>query len=96
MLLQRKNNTFLLKASISAARKAGKAALSMQKNVKVKYKGAINPVTDADKKSEKILIDELSKLGDFGFLCEENTVKKLSETMWVIDPIDGTVNYAHG
>ncbi len=95
--MQRKNNAgFILKKAISAAEKAGKAALSMQKNIKVKYKGAINPVTDADKKSEKILIDELSKLGNFGFLCEENTVEKLSETMWVIDPIDGTVNYAHG
>ncbi|PKM99768.1 MAG: inositol monophosphatase [Elusimicrobia bacterium HGW-Elusimicrobia-2] len=97
MPLQRKNNAgSILKKAVAAARKAGRAALSMQKNISVEYKGAINPVTDADKKSERILIDELSKLGDFGFLCEENTVKKLSGTMWVIDPIDGTVNYAHG
>ena len=95
--MRRENNVgFLLKKAVAAVRKAGRAALLMQKGVHIDYKGAINPVTDADKKSERVLIDELFKLGDFGFLCEENTLEKIRETMWVIDPIDGTVNYAHG
>lgn len=68
----------------------------MQKKVRIEYKGRINPVTNADKKCEKFLVKKLAGLGDFGFLCEEKTRQKIKETMWVIDPIDGTVNYSHG
>ncbi|PIU18508.1 MAG: inositol monophosphatase [Elusimicrobia bacterium CG08_land_8_20_14_0_20_44_26] len=68
----------------------------MRKKIRIRYKGKINPVTNADKKTERYLIKKLSELGVFGFLCEENTYKNIKKDMWVIDPIDGTVNYTHG
>jgi len=77
-------------------KKAGEIALSMAGNLKINYKGKINPVTNADRKTEKFLVENLKKIGEFGFLCEEKTFTKISSVMWVIDPIDGTVNYSHG
>jgi len=88
-----KNNT--LKKAIQIVERAGKIALSLQKRVCVEYKGKINPVTSADKKTEKFLVENLSKLGDFGFFCEEASYRKIKEKTFVIDPIDGTVNYFH-
>jgi len=86
----------ILRQVLPVIEKAGRLAKSGQKKIRIEYKGRINPVTDADKRCEKFLVKELSKLCDAGFLCEEKTFKKTKKTMWVIDPIDGTVNYSHG
>ncbi len=86
----------ILKKTLPVIREAGKIALSMAGKLNIRYKGKINPVTNADKKTEKFLTENLKKIGNFGFLCEENTVTEIAPVMWVIDPIDGTVNYSHG
>ncbi len=55
-------------------------------------------VSSADKRSEKILIDELSKARpDFCFLCEESGEIKGKDPRhrWIIDPLDGTTNFLH-
>lgn len=55
-------------------------------------------VSSADKRSEKILIDELSKARPtFGFLCEESgeIPGKDERHRWIIDPLDGTTNFLH-
>lgn len=55
-------------------------------------------VTYVDKMAEKKIIDFLSRLiPDSGFIAEENTSVKRSETYnWIIDPLDGTTNFIHG
>lgn len=54
-------------------------------------------VTDADLASEKFLIDELSKLlPQAAFHSEESGKSGTGDYCWVIDPLDGTTNFAHG
>jgi myo-inositol-1(or 4)-monophosphatase len=65
---------------------------------KIDYKGRINPVTDYDLKSEQYITSHiLRRFPVHDILAEESgaAVKK-SPFRWIIDPLDGTVNYAHG
>ncbi len=57
-----------------------------------------NIVTTSDIKSQRYLIDKLSRLiPESGFFCEEEDLRDTDgEYIWVIDPIDGTANYARG
>lgn len=59
---------------------------------------AANLVTSSDIAVQHFLTERLSVLlPGSGFLCEEEDVKELShEYVWIIDPIDGTANYARG
>jgi len=69
------------------------------KNLKVEYKSNESDlVTDIDKASEKLITDFIKKKYPFhGILAEEGgNIKNGSEYVWVIDPLDGTVNFAHG
>ncbi len=65
---------------------------------KVRYKGVIDPVTQFDIKSERFVKSKIQKAyPDHSLLAEEgDDVDTGSEFRWVIDPLDGTVNYAHG
>ena len=55
-------------------------------------------VTEVDKASEKIIVDFIrKKYPGHGIITEESEgLKSRSEYNWVIDPLDGTVNFAHG
>ena len=69
------------------------------KHHEIEFKGnASNLVTEADKKSEKFITDcILNKFPDHGILAEESgEIKKGTEYTWVVDPLDGTTNFAHG
>lgn len=58
----------------------------------------LNLVTEYDKASEKIIIDHIRKTyPEHGFLAEETgaSLSKESPVLWVIDPLDGTMNFAH-
>ncbi len=63
----------------------------------VKYKGAIDPVTTADKNAEDFIINYLKRrFPDIKFLCEESCPKDIKGgTFWILDPLDGTVNFLH-
>ncbi len=63
----------------------------------VSKKGAIDLVTEADTGSEKIIIETIrSKFPDHAILAEESGLNKgTSACKWVIDPLDGTTNFAH-
>ncbi len=64
---------------------------------RIEYKGAINIVTDVDKKAEALIIKELKKsFPDYGVLAEESPEQKRGSAKWIIDPLDGTTNFAHG
>ncbi|MCE1190428.1 MAG: inositol monophosphatase [Ignavibacteria bacterium] len=66
---------------------------------KIEFKGSVsNLVTEIDKKSEKVITDYIKKtFPTHGILAEESGSSNLdAEYVWVIDPIDGTTNFAHG
>lgn len=69
------------------------------KNFEIELKGSVtNLVTEIDKKSEQVIIDFIKKnFNNHSVLAEESGYsKESSEYVWVIDPIDGTTNFAHG
>ena len=87
---------------IAAARKAGRALIrdfGELENLQISMKGPADFVTSADKRTEKILIEELSKARPgYGFLGEEGgAIDGADKThRFIIDPIDGTTNFMHG
>jgi myo-inositol-1(or 4)-monophosphatase len=91
-----------LNVMMAAARKAGKPLirdLGELENLQVSMKGPADFVTSADKRTEKILIEELSRARPgYGFLAEEGgAVEGKDKThRFIIDPIDGTTNFLHG
>jgi myo-inositol-1(or 4)-monophosphatase len=81
------------------ARQAGRIlSESYEKDHQVNFKGTIDLVTEVDHASEAFLINEISRLfPGHGFLAEESGASSgQTEHLWIIDPLDGTVNYAHG
>jgi myo-inositol-1(or 4)-monophosphatase len=85
--------------AIDAALKAGKLILKHSgKTKKIDFKGDVNLVTDVDRLAEEIIIKSIrNKFPHHGILTEESKEKKsTSDFKWVIDPLDGTTNYAHG
>jgi myo-inositol-1(or 4)-monophosphatase len=70
-----------------------KKALSLERH----EKNGAGIVTQADLESERFLIQELGKLlPEADFYAEESGVSGDGEYRWVIDPLDGTTNFAHG
>src|SRR5512145_3307031 len=63
----------------------------------VGYKGVIDLVTEVDHQSEKFLLGEVQKEfpGHHIFSEESGIIEGNAEHVWYIDPLDGTVNYAH-
>jgi len=90
----------MLQIAIEAALEAGKY---LKKNVgKIRHierKGEqeTNLVTEIDKKAEETIIRRIKKhFPDHNFLGEESGSAEIkSEYRWIIDPLDGTVNYTH-
>jgi myo-inositol-1(or 4)-monophosphatase len=64
----------------------------------VYYKGDIDLVTEADKMSEELILDEIHRqYPDHGILSEESALENSQAALrWIIDPLDGTTNFAHG
>jgi myo-inositol-1(or 4)-monophosphatase len=95
----------LLNFAIQTARDAG-AILSdrLGRALQVSNKGDIDLVTEADLASEKLIIERIkSHYPRHAILAEESgstagveVVPGKSEWQWIIDPLDGTTNYAHG
>ncbi|HEC79972.1 MAG TPA: inositol monophosphatase [Firmicutes bacterium] len=78
--------------------KAGELLMEYYKeDLSMYLKGDINPVTIADTESEKLIIGEIKKAFPHHSILAEETggEKQESEWLWVIDPLDGTTNYAH-
>ena len=67
--------------------------------LQVSKKGPSDFVTNSDLRVEKILIEELKKAKpNFSIISEENGIEnnKDKNNTWIIDPIDGTINFLHG
>jgi len=81
------------------ARQAGKILHDRyDQEHEVNYKGVIDIVTEADHASEAFVIGEVQRLfPTHRILSEEaGNLDGHDEHLWLIDPLDGTVNYAHG
>ncbi len=91
-----------LNLMIKACEKASKVLIrdfGEIEKLQVSKKGPLDFVTNSDLKTEKIIIEELSRgRPDYSILSEENGEKKNKDNKntWIIDPIDGTVNFLHG
>jgi myo-inositol-1(or 4)-monophosphatase len=91
----------MLKSTLIKAVEAGAAVMQryFQGEFKVSYKEGINNlVTEADHASEKAIFDVIKEDYPDHFLLSEEAgeIVTNSTTKWIIDPIDGTVNFAHG
>lgn len=65
----------------------------------IEYKGIIDPVTIADKQSQKAIINKIKlSFPLHNIIAEEKDtfLKQDNDYCWIIDPLDGTVNYVHG
>ena len=83
-----------MKASRSLIRDFGEI-----ENLQVSTKGPGDFVTSADKRTEKILIEELQRAHpEYGIITEEKGIinKSNTDNRWIIDPIDGTMNFLNG
>ena len=91
-----------LNIMIKASEKASKILIrdfGEVEKLQVKKKGPSDFVTNSDLKTEKIIIEELKKAKpNYSIISEENGVEenKDKDNTWIIDPIDGTINFLHG
>ncbi|MBS3921121.1 MAG: inositol monophosphatase [Deltaproteobacteria bacterium] len=94
-----KQNDRFLKVAIAAAKEAGRIQmLHYGQAHSVEYKGEFNPVTEVDRfcdeAIQRIILDAFP---EHEIMTEESPFEeKVSPWRWIIDPIDGTANYARG
>jgi len=92
----------MLNFAIETARDAGRVLLEKFGRIEtITKKGDINLVTEADLASEALIIERIrSHFPRHAILAEESgeaiVIGGDSEFKWIIDPLDGTTNYAHG
>jgi myo-inositol-1(or 4)-monophosphatase len=92
----------VLNFATQIARDAGNLLVQRLGIAKVTTKGDINLVTEADIAAENLIIERIrSHYPQHGILAEESGEAvlvggKRSDWKWIIDPLDGTTNYAHG
>lgn len=90
--------TIMLKATHKATRALIRDFGELE-NLQISKKGTKDFVSAADLKAEKILMEELKKARPkIGFLSEESGETKGEDEAlrWIIDPLDGTINFLHG
>ena len=91
-----------LNVMIKASEKASKILIrdfGEIENLQVSRKGPNDFVTNSDIKTERIIIDELKKAKpNYSIISEEYGIEinKDEKNTWLIDPIDGTINFLHG
>jgi myo-inositol-1(or 4)-monophosphatase len=92
----------LLNVMVQAAFKAGKSLardFGEVQNLQVSLKGPGDYVSQADRKAEKLIREELMKARPtYGFLGEESEeiIGTDGAHRWIVDPLDGTTNFLHG
>ena len=83
---------------IKAAFEAGKLLMDkFETGIRVEFKGKYDLVTEADRQAEALIIKLIrERYPDHDFLAEEGDYSESgSDYRWIIDPLDGTTNYAH-
>jgi myo-inositol-1(or 4)-monophosphatase len=88
-----------LEVALEAAREGGRILLSeFDRPVKISYKGEVDIVTQADRRSEEAVVTLLrTHFPKHAIVAEEGGGHAAeSPFRWIVDPLDGTTNYAHG
>lgn len=88
-----------LQEAVTAARVAGRYQKSrFASSLDIEMKGDKNLVTEVDKESERLIVTHLlSRFPGHDIVAEESVYPQSgSPFRWIIDPVDGTTNYAHG
>jgi myo-inositol-1(or 4)-monophosphatase len=92
----------LLEGALASAREAARTVLEgWRTRPAVEFKGAVDLVTEYDRRSERLLRERLSARSGLPIVGEEEGVGQgagsASEgACWYVDPIDGTTNFVHG
>lgn len=89
-------NDSLLQELEDIAKEAGYTAMNMKENINETTKENNTPLTEADKKTEKIIRKKLENKTDYPVIGEEFGGDYNEKNSWIVDPIDGTKNYASG
>ncbi len=87
-----------LEAAVEIAQEAGKILREeMERPLSIAYKGDFDLVTQADRRSEALIVSRLQKyFPGHAVAAEEGTGKDTaSDYCWHVDPLDGTTNFAH-
>ena len=104
MALEQRDLRVILETATVAARLAGQKAAEEINFLKISVKNNVELVTQADSKCQEIIIDHIKEnFPDHGFIAEEGengkmfklTPRSPEPIWWIIDPIDGTNNFAH-
>ncbi len=93
------NKEKILETAKEAAEEASRIIMEFLNKASISNKGTNNLVTEADVRSEKAVREIISReFPSHSILGEENGGEKNheAENLWIIDPLDGTNNYAHG
>jgi myo-inositol-1(or 4)-monophosphatase len=88
-----------LEVAMDIAQEAGKVLREeMERPLDIAYKGDFDLVTQADRRSEQVIVRRLQKhFPEHAIAAEEGTRKDTgSDFRWHVDPLDGTTNFAHG
>ena len=88
-----------LETAVEIAREAGALlATYFERRVRFELKGEFDLVTEADRASEKLVVERLrTHFPSHGIVAEEGGGhESASEYRWYVDPLDGTTNFAHG
>jgi myo-inositol-1(or 4)-monophosphatase len=88
-----------MNTALDAAKAGAEVLLKYYNGIfEVEYKGETDPVTKADRNSQKAIIKAIKDVfPHHGILAEEDGANEVKEDYcWIIDPLDGTVNFVHG
>lgn len=90
----------LLQVACAAALRAGEIIRGLyEKPHQIRMKGKIDLVTEADLASERAIVDHLRRHSETPILAEESGPDSSIDPdgpLWIVDPLDGTTNFAHG
>ena len=89
----------LMALAQDSARQAGNLLVErLNTDFKIRKKGPINLVTEIDLQSEALIVGRIRKhFPEHQILTEEQASRRTASPFkWIIDPLDGTTNYAHG
>jgi len=91
-------NRFLAKAQQLAEEAGQHQRAKLWTPLNIEHKGAMDLVTEVDRSSEELLVGGLQRaFPEHDFLAEENLYPDRGKShKWIIDPLDGTTNFAHG
>ena len=89
----------LLTRMMAISREAGRLLMTyFERRIGYEYKGDVDLVTEADRASEKLIVERIRQhFPSHDIVGEEGTRRDTgSDHRWFVDPLDGTTNFAHG